>query len=147
MDRVSEGKLTWATMDIRQEAKQWLGGYPGIRYEETEDSIRVPVQCESGFDVELFDADGGYMVGYDGWHEEFDKAAEALECFAFGLCERCRLRVKMRGKSPQTWTLEYFEEGEWRADSTTGLLFFPFWRRAEIIYLQNHFEIDECEDR
>ena len=42
--------------------------------------------------------------------------------------------------------LEYIQQGEWIEDSTTGMLFPPFWRKAEVVYLQNHFDVDELKN-
>ena len=133
-------------MDIKQEIKYWLQKHPEIRYEENKDSIRVLPLSDSGFAVEIFETNEGYTVGDGGWHEELDEPTKVLQCFAFGLSDRCRLRVKMRGKFPQKWTLEYIQQGEWLEDSTTGMLLFPFWRKAEIVYLQNHFKVDELKN-
>ncbi len=133
-------------MDIKQEIKYWLHKHPEIRFEENKDSIRVLPQSDSGFAVEIFEANEGYLVCYGGWHEEVDEPTKALQCFTFGLSDHCRLRVKMRGKFPQKWTLEYLQQEEWLEDSTTGMLFFPFWRKAEIVYFQNHFKVDELRN-
>ena len=46
-------------------------------------------------------------------------------------------RRTMRGKSACTWTLESLVDGQWVADSTTGLLLFPFWRAWRVEYRQN----------
>ncbi len=47
------------------------------------------------------------------------------------------MKVTYRGKSAHKWTLESLEDGQWVEDSTTGLLFFPFWRSERIEYRQN----------
>lgn len=36
------------------------------------------------------------VVGYGGWHEHFHSPEKALECFAFGFSDQCRLKI--------TWT-------------------------------------------
>lgn len=36
------------------------------------------------------------------------------------------------------WAAESREDGDWEMFSETGLLFFPYWRRSEIRYLQNN---------
>ena len=80
------------------------------------------------------------MVTFDGgWHEHFEEPEEALECVGFGLSDHCRLKVEMWGNSPQKWRVEYLQDGVWREDSTTSLIFIPFWRRKTVIYRQNNF--------
>lgn len=61
----------------------------------------------------------------------------ALDCFAFGLSDQSRLKVLRRGKFEFRWTLEFIKAGAWQEDSTTGLLFFPFWEKEQIVYRQN----------
>ena len=65
------------------------------------------------------------------------RLAGYLDCFAFGLSSSCRLAVIYRGDMPVKWTVESLEDGRWTADSTTGLLFQPFWRPARLVHLQN----------
>ena len=62
---------------------------------------------------------------------------EALDAVAFGLSEECRLKVECRGTFPYRWTVQSLEAGQWSADSTTGLLFYPLWRRKIVIYKLN----------
>ena len=76
-------------------------------------------------------------------HEVFDQEAEALACFAFGLSDRCRLATTYRGRFPVQWTVESREGDAWRPDSTTGLLFVPFWRRKRIEYRSNSVNVGE----
>jgi hypothetical protein len=45
--------------------------------------------------------------------------------------------VVYRGSTPTKWTVESRKDGRWTPESETGLLFFPFWRRRRIAYLQN----------
>ncbi|MGV3662560.1 MAG: hypothetical protein ACO1TE_20415 [Prosthecobacter sp.] len=94
---------------------------------------------KDGFSVWLTEQPPGYTVGFDGWHEEFQDVEEALAAFAFGLSDDCRLQVIQRGSMDCAWTVESRDEqGQWQVDSTTGLLFTPFWRKQRTIYRQNH---------
>jgi hypothetical protein len=90
-----------------------------------------------GFAVSLTEKLSGYTVGFDGWHEEFDEEDEALEAFAFGLSDQCRLKVVKRGKMECAWIVEGRENDQWQEDSTTGLIFIPFWRKRNVEYRQN----------
>ena len=80
---------------------------------------------------------GDYVVSFEGWHERFTVEEEALDCFSFGLSESCRLRVTYRGESPVSWAVQSLEHGTWVVDSTTALIFTPFWRRRTVVYRQN----------
>ena len=101
------------------------------------DTITVEPLDGDGFRVWLRENDGSYVVGFEGWHEHFASEEEALECFKFGLSENCRLKVVYRGACAQLWTVESKTDSGWREDSTTGLLIFPFWRRAHTVYRTN----------
>ena len=118
--------------------RQKLQRYPELRYDETPDSITVHPASSAGFAVALYQRDGGYTVSFAGWHEEFDSEAEALNCFAFGLSEECRLRVLSRGRWDYRWIVQHIVEGAWQDESETGLIFFPFWLRRHERTLQNH---------
>lgn len=108
--------------------------HPELRYTESMGTIVVHAPVPDGFDVSITES---LTVGYDGWHQHFDSEDEALACFAFGFSDQCRLKVTLRGKFAHKWTMESLQNGEWVETSTTGLLFFPFWRAPRIEYRQN----------
>ena len=110
-----------------------------MRYAETSGSIEVRPADENGFTVGLHEGAGEIVVSFEGWHEHFKAEFEALNCFAFGLSESCRLRVGYRGAMPVSWTVEAARDGTWIPDSKTGLLFVPFWRSKRVRYLQNRW--------
>lgn len=114
-----------------------LEDYPALHYRTTNTSIEVEPTSENGFAVDLCENGNHFTVGFGGWHEEFDSESEALNCFLFGLSDQCRLRVDLRGNFEYRWTVESQTDSVWHADSTTGLLFFPFWRRPRTVYRQN----------
>lgn len=120
-----------------QKVKDRLAKHPVVQFEADGSRITVYPSDTSGFEVSLLVSDPGYSVFFDGWHENFSCEPEALDCLAFGLSQACRLRVEYRGKTPYRWTLEAFENGQWRTDSTVGLLVFPYWRRRRVEYRQN----------
>ena len=124
-------------MDPMAAIKNRLTKYPGIRYEEGAGTITVLPADDSGFEVSLSVESDDYVVSFLGWQEHFTDPEDALNCFAFGLSEQCRLKVSYRGTIPYRWTVEYAESGKWLDDSTTGLLLFPFWRKPEFKYFQN----------
>jgi hypothetical protein len=115
-----------------------LRKYPSAQYSLSGDTITVEAADDDGFSVWLTENKPGYTVGYDGWHEEFNDEDDALNAFAFGLSEDCRLKVVRRGNSDCAWILEgKNDDGSWSGDSTTGLLLTPFWRKKSIVYRQN----------
>jgi hypothetical protein len=115
-----------------------LRKYPSAQYSLACDTITVEAADDDGFSVWLTEKKPGYTVGYDGWHDEFEDEEDALNAFAFGLSDDCRLKVVRRGSSDCAWTVEgKNENGNWIGDSTTGLLITPFWRKKTITYRQN----------
>jgi hypothetical protein len=125
-------------MNPLDEIKTRLQKYPHVKYESSSSSITVFPLSDSGFAVDFTVTGNQYTVSFNGWHEEFTDATEALNCFAFGLSDECRLKECRRGQFAYKWTVESKQDGEWVADSETALVLFPFWRRAQVVYLQNN---------
>jgi len=123
-------------MSVIQKIKDKLAKYPHIAYEHDGDTLSVTP--EGGFTVWITDLTSAYRVGFDGWHNEFTDEYEALDRFAFGLSEDCRLEVTSRGTTEYKWTLQAYERGEWVSYDTTGLVFFPYWRRKKVEYRRNY---------
>ncbi len=124
-------------MTAIQVIKEKLKKYPQISYEETENNISVFPVSDEGFTVSLEINQGIYKVFYNGWHEDFEDEDKALNCFAFGLSNECRLKEFRRNNKPYKWTMEYKNGEDWIEDSTTGLLIFAVWQKQTIHYLQN----------
>lgn len=122
-------------MNCIDEVKKKLEKYSSLEWDL--EGSTISVSPEGGFTVWLTESDVGCTVGYNGWHEEFSDKEQALECFAFGLSERCRLKVFSRGNTEYKWVMESFENGNWISYSTTALIFVPFWLKKSIVYLQN----------
>jgi hypothetical protein len=120
------------------EVDRRLARYPEARYSIEVGRISVHPADEDGFTVGLEEGDGKFTVFFDGWHEHFTERAEALDCVAFGLSASCRLAVVYRGSTPVRWTVEALGTGGWEPESTTGLIFYPYWRRRRLVHLQNH---------
>ena len=137
-------------MKLIDEIKARLSKYPNAKYESNASSISVLPSSDNGFTVGLNVNHGGYTVFFDGWHEDFHDEEEALNCFALGLSDECRLRESRRGSFAYKWTVESLEDGKWLEDATTGLFLFPFWKRPVVRYLQNNLlsreQIDGSED-
>ena len=126
-------------MNLIDDIKTRLSRYPHIRYESDASSITVFPHSPDGFAVTLLVNHGNlYTISFEGWHEDFE-GEEALNVFAFGLSYECRLKEYRRGNFAYKWTVEYLDdEGQWKEESTTGLLLFPFWKRSTVRYLQNN---------
>ena len=114
-----------------------LNDYCGFALDVGDAYISVVCDNSESFEVSMFRSGSQYQVGFDGWHEHFDAEEDAVQCFAFGLSDECRLKVVKRGAMDCRWTLEYLEKGSWRTDTVTGLILIPFWRTAEIEYRYN----------
>lgn len=129
-------------MNIIEEVIERLAQHPNVKYRVDGNWITILPTSNDGFEVCLSDDDGEYTVYYDGWHEHFDDASEALNCLAFGLSTDCRLKEYVRGGSPYKWTVEFKEDEKWVEEGTTALVFYPFWRRKSVRYLQNSLITD-----
>ena len=114
-----------------------LEQYPAVQLSSDARGVSVKPALPNGFEVSLMEDAHETFVFFEGWHEHFSSAEEAVKCFLFGLSPRCRIRVQRRGGYPYRWTLEGYEDEKWVAYGQTGLIFFPFWRRPEVVYLQN----------
>lgn len=131
-------------MNAIEQVQQRLLKYPSLSYHQTDNSsITVAAPSPNGFSLTLTATQNGYVVFFDGWHEEFRSDEEALNCFAFGLSDQCRLKVFRRGQRDYKWTVESRTDAGWTEDSTTGLLFFPFWKGEEIVYRQNSVIVED----
>lgn len=125
-------------MNTIDKIREKLAKYPEVKLKVTDDSIVFLPNTEDGFEVRLVAQPNRYFVSFDGWHDEFEDENEAIKCFGFGLSEKCRLKVIQRGRMRYRWLLEFKIENEWRPETETGLIFFPFWLRKTERYLQNH---------
>lgn len=125
-------------MTIINKIIEKLKNYPDIHYQADDQEIKVPSQTDDGFEVSLSILDSGFVVNFDGWHEEFENEEEAMNCFGFGLSEKCRLKVVSRGKTDYKWIVESRTENGWEFSTLTSLLLFPFWRSKRVRYHQNN---------
>ncbi len=112
-----------------------LNNYPELEY--VQDVAYISVTPINGFKVWLSENEATFTVGFAGWHEEFKDVQEAIDCFGFGLSDKCRLKVYKRGTLEYKWIVQALHEDKWYDESETGLLFFPFWRKKQVLILQN----------
>ena len=125
-------------MNTIDKIKTKLEDYPQLACKVEGNRISIDPPTESGFSIWLTVNNPGFTVGFDGWHEEFDGEAEALDAFAFGLSDHCRLKVVKLGDTDCRWGVEEKVGDEWKEDSTTGLIFIPFWKKKSVEYRQNN---------
>ncbi len=88
-------------MNPTNEILNKLKKYPSLDYDSSDGYVTVHPFSNDGFtvrfDTVIGESDDPYIVSFEGWHEHFDDAEEALNCFAYGLSSKCRLRVHERG--------------------------------------------------
>ena len=125
-------------MNAIEVIQEKLRKYPHVRSDIRASSVTVAPTLSDGFTVRLEIAGTRHTVFFNGWHEVFEQQDEALECFAFGLSDECRLKEYRRGNFAYRWIVESKKDGKWVEDSETGLLLFPFWKPKQIYYLQNN---------
>jgi len=125
-------------MDPIEEIKTRLAKYSNVKYKIGSSSITVLPTSDNGFTVVFDVAHDRYIVFFNGWHEDFKDADEALNSFAFGLSDECRLKEYRRGEFAYRWIVESKDNGQWVEDSETGLFLFPFWKVRKVVYLQNN---------
>lgn len=125
-------------MSAINDIKKRLERYPDVHYELGENIITIPASSPNGFSVSMFEGDSMWVVSFEGWHEHFGDAQQALNCFAFGLSADCRLKVALRGTFAYRWTVQSRSEDRWVDDAETVLMLFPFWRKKRIEYRQNN---------
>ncbi len=124
-------------MSIIDKIKEKLKKYPQLKYKVQGNTITVFPPSSFGFSVWCEERNGEFTIGFDGFHEEFKNEEDALNFFGFGLSDNCRLKVIIRGETKCSWTLESKEENGWISNSTTGLIFIPFWKKKRVKYLSN----------
>jgi hypothetical protein len=129
-------------MKTLAELKQRLERHPDIRFKPGDKQLTIYAKDESGFDISVIDEGFEVTVYFGGWHQHFDTMEEAIQCVGFGLSDECRIKVERRGAKPYRWTLEYRDGDDWKFDGLTSLVFYPYWRRKSVSYLQNHFISD-----
>lgn len=117
-----------------------LNNHPAIRLSFENGIITVPSSGPNGFAVSLENGEHDEVtICFANWHYHFSDPAEIVAWFAFGLSTKCRLQVKKRGETEYFWTVQWEDNGTWRARLITALFLFPFWRKKEITYLQNNY--------
>lgn len=114
-----------------------LAGHPELETSDSENEITIYARDESGFDVSVSEGERGFIVSFEGWHQNVKSPAEALDCVAFGLSDSCRLAITYRGDRAVGWAVETQADGDWVEYSKTGMLLSAFWKPKRVEYRQN----------
>jgi hypothetical protein len=123
-------------MAVLEVIREKLQKYPDVKFEMSDSHVIIFPRTAGGFSVSLYVHGRGYTVGFEGWHEEFIEESEALDCFAFGLSEECRLRVVSMANFDYRWIVQQRSNGTWIDESEVGNFWFPRWMTSDR-YLQN----------
>jgi len=126
-----------AAVDLISELQALLRAYPQVRYAASTDRVTIYPLNPDGFEIGLVLAGRGATVTFEGWHQAFTEAADALAVIRLGLSQAARLEVHFRGTVPYRWTVQADRSGTWLNVSTVSRLLYPFWRSKTIRYLQN----------
>ena len=105
--------------------------------EESINSITVKPKHEKSFPVSLVYQQEKYFLYFKAWNAIYTTEEEALDAFAFGLSDDCRLQVISFGETEYKWILEYRENDKWIKESETAIQLFPFWQKKRVNYYQN----------
>ena len=115
----------------------------GVPHDATDTTLTVTAVGPDHYEVDVTITGSEAVVTLGrGWHEHFAVPADSgpvQQLVMLALTEAARLKVTSCGESEHAWTLETRVEGVWGRAGTTGLLFFPFWRRKRQRYLCNRY--------
>ena len=115
----------------------------GVPHDTTDTSLTVATMDPDHYEVDVTITGSEAVVTLGrGWHEHFVLPADSgpvQQLVMLALTDAARLKVTSRGEAEHVWTLETRVEGVWGHAGTTGLLFFPFWRRKRQRYLSNSY--------
>ena len=90
-----------------------------------------------GFELTYSEDDRFSYVGLDGWHEDFESKSEAQRCFFSALTSSIRLKVEIKRDFEYKWTCEAFIDNAWEDFGTVGLLFYPYWKKTDVVFRTN----------
>ena len=125
-------------MSVIEKLEEKLVNYPQLEVLKKDNEITIKAKDEKGFDITLYDDSGRLTVAFGNWHNEFDTEEEAINIIGFGLSNECRLKEFKKGKTIYKWVVESLEDGKWVECFTTGLIFYPFWRKTSEEIFQNN---------
>jgi len=116
-----------------------LRAHPQVSHRRVTGGLRIEPTNADGFPITIVTGRSNRWVvafGECGFHEEFDRAADALEFVAFGLSSRCRLRERTGFWLLRKSFVERLEDGAWKIVYEVGTLT-AFWDRPGEQVFQN----------
>jgi len=131
-------------------SKKFLRRFSHIKHELTISDegdytlLIIPMSNSDGFDLHIDVSEEEILIHCGDFHEHHQLHGEVNEFvnhflgYLYDLLSPLmRLRVFTSGGKPYKWSIEYFTEGLWIVESTTGNLFYNFLARREEMILQN----------
>ena len=128
-------------MDPFDEIEKRLQKYPNTKFESRDGHLTVFPVDDDGFPVTLeFDAKiREYVVTFGEFsHLHFSDSSEALEWFAFGLSDACRIETIYRDRTPVRSNIQSREGDYWRTVNETAILIPLFWKKRSRKMQQNN---------
>lgn len=132
--------------------KEKLQSYPQIRTEQaSSNQLTIFASDENGFDIVIYsDAQNG-AIYFNGFHYHFDElpldtledTQDALNSIArlalYGMTGQARLKELSKTGKPFKYILQIQrDDGQWMDHGSNGRLFFKYWAKTSVRYLQNH---------
>lgn len=121
-----------------------LKKYPTIRFKKnSKQKLTIFSDSDDGFDIALYSDGQENTLFFAGFHEHFETAGDdtesLLQLLLYGLTGAARVKEFSKKGKPYKYILQVQnEKGEWIDSGTTGHLFFRYWSKTSIRYLQNH---------
>ena len=108
-----------------------------VKFEEGDGWIRYVPEADGGFAVEFRYAEDGFVVSIDEWREKFTEGTTALNHFAFGLSDQCRVKIVTKARKPIRREVQAQRDGKWAVVYERRSRIYQYWRLARVRYLQN----------
>ncbi len=131
--------------------RAFLAAHPEVKHSWSIDAdedhcvLEMPKQAEDGFDLTVEVYPSQITVFAEGAHEHLDSGGDvrgtvgnALGLIRDLLSPSMGVREQRAAGTPYKWHIENLEQGAWNIESSTALMFWPYFgKRDECIY-QNH---------
>jgi len=127
-------------MSIIDLAEAILKQYPNLTYSVEGGTITVAPPTNDGFSVSLSvdEPEGEFVVSFEVWALGMENECAAINCFVWGLTDRCRLKIEKRGDKASVWEAEFKHGNDWiGVGRRIYMIFVPFWRKKSVEYRQN----------
>jgi len=106
--------------------------------------LEIPSRSEIGFEITCVIEDAQIVISSGGHHDHYEVEGDEEDFVnhLFGLIYDLltpvmRLKEYRAGKSGYKWELELLENGGWKTESCSGLLFYNYFARKSVKIYQN----------